>query len=89
MGRAEECGCRQMPYQREAEIVLTAWREAERKLANVVPGSDEEEATIADLARYRDEYQRLIRAAREHMRPEPPPFPEVADSEASEASGRG
>jgi hypothetical protein len=78
-----------MPYQREAEIVLAAWREAERKLAETVPGSDEEEATIADLARYRDEYQRLIRAAREHMRPEPPPFPEVADAGTLEGSGLG
>ena len=65
-----------MPYQREAEIVLAAWREAERKLANAASGTDEEEELIADLARLRDEYQRLIRAAREHHRPEPPPFPE-------------
>lgn len=64
-----------MPYQREAEIVLAAWREAERKLAQAPAGSDEEEELVADLARYRDEYHRLIRAAREHHRPEPPPFP--------------
>jgi isocitrate dehydrogenase len=65
-----------MPYQREAEIVLAAWREAERKLAKAVSGTDEEEELVADLARFRDEYQRLIRAAREHHRPEPPPFPD-------------
>jgi hypothetical protein len=66
---------RSVPYQREAEIVLAAWREAERKLAQAPAGSDEEEELVADLARYRDEYHRLIRAAREHHRPEPPPFP--------------
>jgi hypothetical protein len=69
---------RSVPYQREAEIVLAAWRDAERKLARVVAGSDDEEELIADLARLRDEYQRLIRAAREHHRPEPPPFPEAS-----------
>jgi hypothetical protein len=65
-----------MPYQREAEVVLAVWREAERRLAEVEPGSVEEEDIIADLARMRDEYQRLIALAREAHRPEPPPFPE-------------
>lgn len=66
-----------MPYQREAEVVLAAWREAERRLAEVEPGSVEEEDIVSDLARMRDEYQRLIGLAREAHRPEPPPFPET------------
>ena len=65
-----------MPYQREAEVVLAVWREAERRLATVEPGSVEEEDIVADLARMRNEYQRLIALAREAHRPEPPPFPE-------------
>jgi hypothetical protein len=65
-----------MPYQREAEVVLAVWREAERRLATVERGSVEEEDVIADLSRMRDEYQRLIALAREAHRPEPPPFPE-------------
>ena len=65
-----------MPYQREAEVVLALWREAERRLAAAEPGSVEEEDIVADLARMRDEYQRLIALAREAHRPEPPPFPE-------------
>jgi hypothetical protein len=65
----------QMPYQREAEVVLAAWRESERRLADAAPGSAEEEEIVADLARMRDEYQRLIQLARAVHRPEPPPFP--------------
>jgi hypothetical protein len=65
-----------MPYQREAEIVLAMWRQAERHLEAAAPDSPEAEAYQADAARLRDEYQRLVAAAREHHRPEPPPFPE-------------
>lgn len=75
-----------MPYQREAEVVLAVWREAERRLATVEPGSVEEEDIIADLARMRDEYQRLIALAREAHRPEPPPFPEKGPDVRREAN---
>lgn len=78
-GLPSDRGVPRMPYQREAEVVLTVWREAERKLADAEPGSAEEEEIVADLARMRDEYQRLIQRAREAHRPEPPPFP--ADTE--------
>lgn len=71
-----------MPYQREAEVVLAAWREAERKLADAASGSADEEEIVADLARMRDEYQRLIQRAREAHRPEPPPFPADEDDQA-------
>jgi len=61
-----------MPYQREAEIVLALWREVERNLEAAEPESAEAEALMADAARFRDEYQRLINAAIEHRRPVPP-----------------
>jgi hypothetical protein len=68
-----------MPYQREAEIVLALWRDVERELASAPPGSHRAEELEADAARLRDEYQRLIQAAREHHRPEPPPLPDSPD----------
>jgi hypothetical protein len=65
-----------MPYQREAEIVLAMWREVERDLSGARPGSTTAEALEAEAMRLRDEHQRLIQAARENHRPEPPPMPE-------------
>jgi hypothetical protein len=65
-----------MPYQREAEAVLAMWREIERSLARVDPGSAEAERLQTDAALMRDEYQRLIREAIAHDRPVPPAFPE-------------
>lgn len=65
-----------MPYQREAEIVLAMWREVERELARATPGSIEAETLQAEASRLREEYLRLIEAAREHHRPEPPPLPD-------------
>lgn len=65
-----------MPYQREAMIVIDMWREVERRLESARPGSHEAEALQTEAARLRDEYQRLVTLAREHHRPEPPPFPE-------------
>ena len=65
-----------MPYQREALIVLAMWRDVERELASADPGSHEAEDLEAEAARLRDEYQRLIEAARAHHRPEPPPLPD-------------
>jgi hypothetical protein len=65
-----------MPYQREAEIVIAMWRDVERQLSEAAPGSAEREALEADASRLRTEYLRLIAAAREAHRPEPPPFPE-------------
>ena len=64
-----------MPYQREAEIVLAAWREAEQTLASTEIGSAEHEAALADFLRCREEYQRLMIEAARHHRPEPPPPP--------------
>lgn len=78
-----------MPYQREAEVVLAVWREAERRLAEVEPGSVEEEDIVADLARMRDEYQRLIALAREAHRPEPPAFPEQEPNFRRDTDGTG
>jgi hypothetical protein len=67
-----------MPYAREAEIVLAMWRDIERQLKATDPGSDEEERLQADAARLRDEYRRLIDAARAAQRPLPAPWPEEA-----------
>jgi hypothetical protein len=65
-----------MPYRQEAEVVLEAWRAAQRRRDAAPPGSDGERMAAADLVRIRDEYRRLIQAARAAGRPEPPPFPE-------------
>ena len=64
-----------MPYKREAEIVLAMWREVEGQLRRAAEGSAEEEYLRGEAARFRDEYQRLIREAQIHHRPVPPPFP--------------
>ena len=64
-----------MPYQREALIVLEMWRAVERVLAQITPGSDEEEELRIEAARLHNEYQRLIVEAEIHHRPVPPPFP--------------
>lgn len=67
-----------MPYQREAEAVLAMWREIERELAQVEPGTPEAERLQTHAVLLRDEYQRLIREAEAHHRPVPPPFPEAS-----------
>jgi hypothetical protein len=68
-----------VPYQREAEIVLAAWRDVERQLAGLADGSPEAEDLQADAARLRDEYLRLIEEAVRHHRPAPPPFPDPVE----------
>ena len=65
-----------MPYQRAANVVLAKWREVERQLADVPVDYPEAEVLQAEAAKLRDEYQALVRAARENNRPQPPPFPE-------------
>jgi hypothetical protein len=64
-----------MPYQREAAIVLEMWRAVEQAMAEPDLDPDALDALHADAARLRDEYQRLVAAALEHHRPQPPPFP--------------
>jgi hypothetical protein len=69
-----------VPYQRLAAATLAQWREVERALAD--PGLDP--ATIdtlqAEAIRLRDEYQSYVRQAVNEHRPEPPPFPEPAQT---------
>jgi hypothetical protein len=48
-----------VPHSR-AEEVLGAWREAERELEAVTPGSPDEDRLQAYAAALRDEYQRLV-----------------------------
>jgi hypothetical protein len=62
-----------VPYQRQAEIVLTSLRGVERELESTEPGSPEAEFLHATAARLRSEYQRLVEDVQGHGRPEPPP----------------
>ena len=48
-----------MPHHSDAALVLDRWRDVERQLASVRPGSSEVEELHAEVARLRDEYQRL------------------------------
>lgn len=71
-----------MPYQRQAEAVLSRWREIERALATAAPGSPESEHLTADAALLRDEYQRLLQEALAHHRPAPPAWAETSEADA-------
>ena len=62
-----------MPYRVEAEAILAAWREVDRKLADAFDA--DAEMLRAEAARLRDEYQRVVAQARQAELPEPPPFP--------------
>jgi len=46
---------------KQAETILAAWREVERRL-DAAAGEDEREALRAEAALLRDEYQRLVEA---------------------------
>lgn len=65
-----------MPFHREAEVVPAVWRAAGRQLASLAEDSPEADGLRADLARYREEYRRLIDAALAHNRLAPPRIPE-------------
>jgi hypothetical protein len=67
-----------MPYRFRAEAVLAKWREVERELAGVLPGSPEAEHLAGEAARLRDEYAAVIEAAKAEEPPIPPPFPDAA-----------
>jgi len=49
---------------REIHAILADWRDAERRLADAVPGSPEARAMAADIERLREEYRRAHEAAR-------------------------
>jgi hypothetical protein len=66
----------QVPYQRQAEVVLASLRGVERELESSEPHSPEAEFLHLTAARLRNEYQELIEQARVHGRQEPPPLPE-------------
>jgi hypothetical protein len=69
-----------MTYQRESEAVLAMWREIERALEAAEPGSREAERLIADAARLRDEYQRLVQETIDDEHPVPPKLPEMTEA---------
>ena len=48
---------------REVTVILSEWRDAERRLGLAAPGSPEEAACRAEVNRLRAEYQRAHRAA--------------------------
>ncbi len=68
-----------MPYQREAEVVLATWREAERTMSAAEPGSPAWLEADAVCGRCRAEYQRLMILAQSNDRPTPRPIPEDLD----------
>jgi hypothetical protein len=68
-----------VPYQRQAEEILTSLRGVERELESSEPGSPEAVFLQATAARLRSEYQRLVEDVRGHGWPEPPPLPEERD----------
>ncbi len=47
-----------------------------REIASLDPASMEHQSLIDEWTRLRVEYQRLFDLARQHHRPEPPPWPE-------------
>jgi hypothetical protein len=61
---------------KEAETIVAAWREVEREIGAVEPGSPEYVTLYIEARQLREEYQRLVDRARTNLRPEPPPFPE-------------
>ncbi len=64
-----------MPYQREADAILTDWRAAKRDLEAAPDRSVESDTLRDEIGRLQDEYQRLVDEARARLEPEPPPFP--------------
>lgn len=53
----------EMTPQRELQIILSEWRDAERRLAASPPDSAEHAAAVADIGRLRDEYHRTYQAS--------------------------
>jgi hypothetical protein len=50
-----------VPYQQQIADILAAWRKAERRRDATSEGSAEREVAAAEVARLRDEYQRVVR----------------------------
>lgn len=52
------------PPVRDPHIVLSEWRDAERRLASAAPGSSDAELARADVERLREEYRTSFEARR-------------------------
>lgn len=65
-----------MPYQREAVVVLAAWREAERVLMTAEVDNHVYQDARAESVRCRIEYHRLILEAGRQDLPQPPRAPD-------------
>lgn len=66
-----------MPYRKVAEEALIDWRAADRRLAELDPGSDDYQQALLDAEVAKDRYQAAMDAARSAHLPEPPPFDEA------------
>jgi hypothetical protein len=55
--------------QRAVEVILSNWREVERRLAETEAGTPESESLEAEASRLRDEYHRHLDALRESQPP--------------------
>lgn len=67
-----------MPYRKVAEAALVDWRAADRRLAELDPGSGEYQQALLDAEVAKGRYQAAIDAARAEHLPEPPPFDDAS-----------
>jgi hypothetical protein len=74
-GAPDRCEGTALLDQQVAQTIVAAWREVERDIAAVEPGSPEYVTLYVEARQLRKEYQRLIDEARTNLRPEPAPFP--------------
>lgn len=65
-----------MPYEREAVVVLAAWRDAEQILMAADVGNHAYQDARAESVRCGVEYHRLILEAGRHDLPQPPRAPD-------------
>jgi hypothetical protein len=72
-----------MPYQSRASAILSDWREVERDLLTVEPGTPEASRLRAEADGLREEYQRLVEDALRNDHPALPPFPGAFEAEAN------
>jgi hypothetical protein len=63
-----------MPYPKIAEEALAAWRDADRRLAELTPDTPEWEECRLERDDARDRYDAAVEAARREHLPPPPPF---------------
>jgi hypothetical protein len=72
-----------VPYRKIAEEALAEWRDADRRLSKMTPDDPDWQSAcvLRELAKAR--YQEAVDSARAQHLPEPPPFEDVAEAEAT------